>query len=144
MMARDVSLHNYPELGFTDGHHPLSHHANNPDKVAKFASINTYEMSMFAKFLERLRSTSDGDGSLLDHSAVLYGSGMSDGNLHSHTGLPVIVAGGRAAQINGGRHLKNPVVAGTGIPNGNVLLTLGQKFGLELNQFGQSSGTIDL
>ena len=144
MMGRDVSFHNYPELGFSDGHHPLSHHGNASDKIAKFASVNTYEMSLFGKFLEKLSATPDGDGSLLDHAVVLYGSGMSVGNLHSHTGLPVIVAGGGSSQIKGGRHLKNPVVAGTGIPNGNVLLTLGQRFGLELEQFGQSNGTIDL
>ena len=144
MNGRDVTYHNYPELGFTDGHHPLSHHGNNADKKSKFAKVNTYEMTMFAKFLDRLRSTPDGDGTLLDHSVVLYGSGMSHGYMHSHTGLPVIVAGGGAGTIKGDRHLKYPVSAADGIPNGNVLVSIAQKFGVELKQFGQSNGTIDL
>jgi hypothetical protein len=144
MNGRDVTYHNYPELGFTDGHHPLSHHGNNADKKSKFAKVNTYEMTMFAKFLERLRSTPDGDGTLLDHSVVLYGSGMSHGYMHSHTGLPVIVAGGGAGTIKGDRHLKYPVSAADGIPNGNVLVAVAQKMGVELKQFGQSNGTIDL
>ncbi len=144
MNGRDVTYHNYPELGFTDGHHPLSHHGNNADKKAKFAKVNTYEMTMFAKFLDRLRSTPDGEGTLLDHSVVLYGSGMSHGYMHSHTGLPVIVAGGGAGTIKGDRHLKYPVSAADGIPNGNVLVSVAQKFGVELTQFGQSNGTIDL
>jgi hypothetical protein len=144
MNGRDVTYHNYPELGFTDGHHPLSHHGNNADKKAKFAKVNTYEMTMFGKFLERLRSTPDGEGTLLDHSVVLYGSGMSHGYMHSHTGLPVIVAGGGAGTIKGDRHLKYPVSAADGVPNGNVLVSIAQKFGVELKQFGQSNGTIDL
>jgi hypothetical protein len=122
----------------------LSHHGNNADKKSKFAKVNTYEMTMFAKFLERLRSTPDGDGTLLDHSVVLYGSGMSHGYMHSHTGLPVIVAGGGAGTIKGDRHLKYPVSAADGIPNGNVLVAVAQKMGVELKQFGQSNGTIDL
>ena len=144
MNGRDVTYHNYPELGFSDGHHPLSHHGNNPDKMSKFATVNTYEMTMFAKFLEKLRATPDGDGSLLDHTIVLYGSGMSHGTQHSHIGLPVIVAGGGAGQIKGGRHLKHPVSIAGGIPNGNVLLTIARKFGAEVERFGQSNGTIDL
>jgi len=144
MNGRDVTYHNYPELGFTDGHHPLSHHSNNADKKSKFAQVNTYEMTMFAKFLDRLRSTPDGDGTLLDHSVVLYGSGMSHGYLHSHTGLPVIVAGGGVGAIKGDRHLKHTVSASDGIPNGNVLLTIAQKFGCDLPSFGQSNGVIDL
>ena len=144
MNGRDVTYHNYPELGFSDGHHPLSHHGNNPEKISRFARVNAYEISMFSKFLEKLRSTPDGDGSLLDHVVVLYGSGMSHGNQHSHTGLPVLVAGGGAGQIKGDRHLKHPVSAADGIPNGNVLLSIAQKFGCELDHFGQSNGTIDL
>jgi hypothetical protein len=144
MNGRDVTYHNYPELGFTDGHHPLSHHGNNADKKAKFAKVNTYEMTMFAKFLERLRTTPDGEGSLLDHSVVLYGSGMSHGYMHSHTGLPVIIAGGGAGTIKGDRHLKHPVSAAEGIPNGNVLVSIARTFGCELTEFGQSNGAIDL
>ena len=144
MIGRDVTYHNYPELGFTDGHHPLSHHGNNTDKKPKFAKVNTYEMSMFAKFLERLRSTPDGEGSLLDHSVVLYGSGMSHGNMHSHTGLPVIIAGGGAERSRGIATSGTRSGAAEGIPNGNVLVSIAQKFGSQMSQFGQSNGTIDL
>ena len=144
MNGRDVSYHNYPELGFSDGHHPLSHHGNVPEKIAKFARVNTYEVTMFAKFLEKLRSTPDGDGTLLDHAVVLYGSGMSHGNQHSHTGLPVIVAGGGAGRIKGDRHLTHPVSLANGIPNGNVLLSIAHTFDCDLDSFGQSNGTIDL
>ncbi len=144
MNGRDVTYHNYPELGFSDGHHPLSHHGNVPEKIARFAKVNAYEISMFATFLDTLKSTPDGDGSLLDHAVVLYGSGMSHGNQHSHTGLPVLVAGGGAGRIKGNRHLTHPVSTADGIPNGNVLLSIAQTFGCELDRFGQSTGTIAL
>jgi hypothetical protein len=144
MNGRDVTYHNYPELGFTDGHHPLSHHANKPDQMAKFATINTYEMSLFAKFLDKLRSIPDGEGTLLDHSTVIYGSGMSHGNEHSHTGLPMIVAGGGGGTVHGGRHAQHTVSAENGTPHANVLLTIAQTFGCDVDQFGQSNGTIDL
>jgi hypothetical protein len=144
MLGRDVSFHSYPELGFSDGHHTVSHHANNPTQMHKQAVVNTYEFSLIAKFLEKLRSSSDGDGTLLDHSVILYGSGMSHGNLHSHTGLPVVVVGGGAGQIRGNRHLMHPVSPADGIPNGNVLLSIAHKFGCEVDAFGQSTGTIDL
>jgi hypothetical protein len=144
MNGRDVSYHNYPELGFTDGHHPLSHHANNPEKMAKFAAINTYEMSIFGKFLQKLHDIADGDGTLLDHSTVLYGSGMSVGNLHSHTGFPMLIAGGGGGTIHGGRHQKHPVSPENGLPNGNVLLSIVRSFGCEVDSIGQSNGTVEL
>jgi hypothetical protein len=144
MMGRDVTYQSYPEIGITEGHHPLSHHGNNPEKMARFAAINTYETQFFARFLDRLRSTRDGDGTLLDHSVVFFGSGMSGGNTHSTTGLPIVIAGGGAGRIRGGRHLRHPVSPSDGIPLANVLLTLGQKMGLEMEQHGQSTGTIDL
>ena len=140
MNGRDVSYHNYPELGFTDGHHPLSHHANNPEKMAKFAAVNTYEISLFGKFLEKLRATPDGDGTLLSSS---FG-GMSRGNEHSHTGFPIIVAGGGGGTADGGRHVKLPVSPDKGLPNANVLLTIARSFGCELDHVGQSTGTVDL
>jgi hypothetical protein len=144
MNGRDVTYHNYPELGFSDGHHPLSHHGNVPEKISRFAQVNTYEMSMFAKFLETLTSTPDGDGSLLDHAVILYGSGMSHGNQHSHTGLPVLVVGSGAGRIKGDRHLVHEVSTANGIPNGNVLLSIAHKFDCDLDRFGQSNSTIDL
>ena len=144
MMGRDVTYQSYPEIGITEGHHPLSHHGNNPEKMARFGAINTYETQFFAKFLEKLRSTPDGEGSLLDHSIILFGSGMSGGNTHSTTGLPIVIAGGGAGRIRGGRHLRHPVSPSDGIPLGNVLLTIGHRMGAVLERHGQSTGTIDL
>ena len=144
MMGRDVTYQSYPEIGVTEGHHPLSHHGNNPEKMARFGRINTYETTFFAKFLERLHSVRDGAGSLLDNSLVFFGSGMSGGNTHSTTGLPIVIAGGGAGRVRGGRHLRYPVSASEGIPLGNVLLTIGQRMGVEMDGHGQSTGTIDL
>jgi hypothetical protein len=144
MMGRDVTYQSYPEIGITEGHHPLSHHGNNPEKMARFGAINTYETQFFAKFLAKLQSTPDGDGTLLDHSVVMFGSGMSGGNTHSTTGLPIVVAGGGAGRIKTGRHLQHPVSAADGIPLGNVLLTIGNRMGMAMDRFGQSNGTIDL
>jgi hypothetical protein len=144
MMGRDVTYQSYPEIGITEGHHPLSHHGNNPERMARFGAINTYETTFFAKFLERLRSTRDGEGTLLDNSIVFFGSGMSGGNTHSTTGLPIVIAGGGSGRIKGGRHLRHPVSPSDGIPLGNVLLTIGQRMGVEMEQHGQSTGTIDL
>ena len=144
MMGRDVTYQSYPEIGITEGHHPLSHHGNNPEKMARFGAINTYETQFFAKFLERLRSTRDGEGTLLDNSIVFFGSGMSGGNTHSTTGLPIVIAGGGGGHVKGGRHLRHPVSPSDGIPLGNVLLSIGQRMGVEMEQHGQSTGTIDL
>jgi hypothetical protein len=112
--------------------------------MARFGAINTYETQFFAKFLERLRSTRDGEGTLLDNSIVFFGSGMSGGNTHSTTGLPIVIAGGGSGRLKGGRHLRHPVSPSDGIPLGNVLLTIGQRMGIEMEQHGQSTGTIDL
>ena len=145
MIGRDVTYHNYPELGFTGRASPAvaSRQQSGEDSQVREGE-RVRDRPCSRKFLEKLSATPDGDGSLLDHAVVLYGSGMSRGNQHSHTGLPVLVAGGGAGQIKGDRHLKNPVSAADGIPNGNVLLTIAQKFGFELDRFGQSNGTIDL
>ena len=144
MMGRDVTYQSYPEIGITEGHHPLSHHGNNPEKMARFGAINTYETQFFAKFLERLSSIRDGEASLLDNSIVFFGSGMSGGNTHSTTGLPIVIAGGGAGRVRGGRHLRYPVSPSQGIPLGNILLTIGQRMGVEMDRHGQSTGTIDL
>jgi hypothetical protein len=137
MMARDYSQQTYPELGVPDPNHALSHHGNNPDKMAKLAIVNRYHYTLFAKFLERLRGTKDGDGSLLDHSVILYGSGMSDPNRHSHVALPLVLAGGG---ITGGRHITHPKET----PLGNLHRSLAKKFGVEMERFGDSSGLVDL
>ena len=138
-LARETSTRTYPEVGVSEPHHPLTHHGNNPEKIAKVAKINAFHVSLFAGFLEKLKSTPDGNGSLLDHTLYLYGSGMGNPNVHDHTNLPILVAGGAAGSMQGGRHIKydEPV------PLANLHLTLLEKAGIHLDSFGDSQGTID-
>jgi hypothetical protein len=138
MLARELSMLTYPKLGITEPHHPLSHHGNNPEKVALHAKLNTYHASLFGRFLEKLRSTPDGDGSVLDHSMILYGSGMSDGNRHSPDPLPLIVVGGVAGK--GNRHVQAPKDS----PTGNLWLGVADKFGVTLETFGVSTGRVEV
>jgi hypothetical protein len=140
MMAREVSQRTYPEIGVTEPHHSISHHGNRPAAIEGHAKLNAYHVSMFAKFIERLRSTPDGDGSLLDHSLIVYGSGMSDGNGHTGSPLPHIVVGHGTGPRRGNRH----VAAADGTPMANFLLTLGARMGLEQERFGISTGTLDI
>jgi hypothetical protein len=140
MMAREVSQRTYPQVGVTEPHHSISHHGNKPDKIAGHARINVYHMQLFARFLERLRSTRDGDGSLLDHSLIVYGSGMSNGNGHTPSPLPLAVLGRGAGLVKGNRHL----VAKDQTPLANLLLDLGNKFGAHADSFGISSGRLEL
>jgi hypothetical protein len=137
MMSREVSPRTYPELGIPDPHHGLSHHGNNPAQLAKLAKINTLHVTQLAYFLEKLRATPDGEGTLLDHVSLLYGSGISDSNQHLHTDLPILVAGGGAGTIRGGRHLQVP----TDTPLANLQLTLLHNAGVPLPSLGDSSGT---
>ena len=138
-LARETSNRTYPEIGVADPHHPLSHHGNDPDKIARMAKINAFHVSLFANFLERLKATPEGNGTLLDHSLLLYGSGIGDPNVHDHTNLPVIVAGGAAGGMKGGRHIryKDPV------PLANLHLTLMQKVGVKIDSFADSNGKIN-
>jgi hypothetical protein len=140
MMAREVSQRTYPEIGVTEPHHSISHHGNRPAAIEGHAKLNAYHVSMFAKFLERLRSTPDGDGSLLDHSLLVYGSGMSDGNGHTGSPLPHVVVGGAGGTVKGNRHILNP----EGTQMANLLLAVAQKCGVEQESFGVSKGTVDL
>src|SRR5689334_5909576 len=105
-LARETSNRAYPEIGIPDPHHPLTHHGNDPDKIARMAKINAFHVSLFAYYLDKLKSTADGDGTLLDHSLVLYGSGMGNPNVHDHVNLPIVVAGGAAGRVKGGRHVQ--------------------------------------
>src|SRR5262249_23567897 len=105
-LARETSNRTYPEIGVSDPHHPLSHHGNDPDKIARMAKINAFHVSLFAEFVQKLKATQDGNGSLLDHSLFLYGSGMGNPNVHDHTNLPIIVAGGAAGGMKGNRHIR--------------------------------------
>lgn len=138
-LARETSNRSYPEIGVSDAHHPLTHHGNNPEKVAKMAKINQFHVSLFADFLKKLKATPEGNGTLLDHSLYLYGSGMGNPNLHDHTNLPIIVAGGAAGNVVGGRHIRFDKPT----PLANLHLTLLQKAGLHLESFGDSSGTVE-
>ena len=137
MMFRDYSQQTYPNVGVPDPHHALSHHQNNPERLAKLARVNTYHYGLFAKFLQRLDSTADGTGSLLDHSVLLCGSGISNPNLHSHDKLPLLVAGGG---VNGNRHLRHP----DGTPIGNLLMSVAERFDLQVDRFGETTGRVNL
>jgi Protein of unknown function (DUF1552) len=137
-LARETSTRTYPEIGVPDPHHPLTHHGNNPDKIARMAKINTFHVSLLAYYLEKLRSTPDGGGTLLDHSVVLYGSGMGNPNVHDHVNLPIIVAGGGAGRMKGGRH----ITYAEPTPLANLHLTLLEKVGVRLDKFADSEGTI--
>ena len=137
MMARDLHSRAYPELGVPEGHHSLSHHGGDPTKISHFATVNTYHMTLLSRFLQKMQDTPDGDGSLLDHSSIVIGSGMSTGNVHSHVSLPFVVLGGG---VKGGRH----VVEKRETPHANLLLTLGQRAGVPMERFGLSTSTVDL
>jgi hypothetical protein len=140
MLARELSTLSYPQIGVADGHHPVSHNNNVPEQVAKKAKIDIYHLGLFASFLERLRSTPDGDGNLLDHSMFLYGSGMSNGNQHTHDNLPILLVGGAAGRLTGDRHIR--LKAST--PLSNLMITLLDKAGVSTDHFGESSGRIEL
>jgi hypothetical protein len=138
-LARETSNRTYPEIGVPDPHHPLTHHGNDPQKVARMAKINAFHVSLFAYFLEKLKGTPDGEGSLLDHSVYLYGSGMGDPNVHDHVNLPILVAGGAAGRLEGGRHIRYAEPA----PLANLHLTLLEKVGVRMDAFADSTGKVD-
>jgi hypothetical protein len=138
-LARETSNRTYPEVGVADPHHPLSHHGNDPEKIARMAKINAFHVSLFAYFLGRLQATPEGNGTLLDHSLLLYGSGIGNPNVHDHTNLPILVAGGAAAGMKGGRHLRYK----TPTPLANLHLTLLDKVGVRLDSFADSNGKMD-
>jgi hypothetical protein len=138
-LARELNNRTYPEIGVPDPHHPTSHHGNDPEKLAKIAKINTFHVSLFAQFLEKLKATPDGDGSLLDNTVYLYGSGLGNSSIHDHENLPILVAGGAACGMNGGRHIRYE----TGTPLANLHLTLLDRVGVRLDKFGDSNGRIE-
>jgi hypothetical protein len=138
-LARETSNRTYPEIGVPEPHHPLTHHGNDPEKVAKVAKINQFHVSLFAEFLEKLQATPEGSGTLLDHALYLYGSGMGNGNLHDHENLPILVAGGAAGKMRGGRHIRYARPT----PLANLHLTLLDKVGIQLDAFADSHGQVD-
>ena len=140
MYARDTSGATYPNSGVRDGFHGASHHSNVRARMDTFALINKYHVQMLAYFLEKLRATPDGDGNLLDHSTVLYGSSMSNGNQHDHDPLPIVVAGGACGQLKGGRHLAFPAHT----PMSNLMLALLDKLGVHQDSFGDSTGRLEI
>jgi hypothetical protein len=140
MFARDTSTVVYPDSGVRSGFHSTSHHSDVPDNMERFAQINRYHAGMLAYLLEKMKATPDGDGSLLDHSMVLYGSAMSDGNKHNHDPLPVLLAGGASGQLKGGRHLryaKHTTMS-------NLLLAMLDKVGVPMQSFGDSTGKLEI
>ncbi len=138
-LTRELSNRTYPEIGVPDPHHPTSHHGNDPEKLLKISKINTFHVSLFAEFLEKLKATPDGDGSLLDSTVYLYGSGMGNPSLHDHEDLPILVAGGAACGLRGGQHIRYA----TGTPLANLHVTLLDRVGVRLDSFGDSSGRIE-
>ncbi len=136
-LAREASSRTYPNIGVPEPHHPLSHHRNVPIAIDKLAKINAYHVSLIGYFLEKLKATSDGDGSLLDHSLFLIGSGMGNSDAHTHSNLPILVAGGGGGH-RGGRHIKYDGPT----PLANLHLTLLEKAGVTIDRFGDSSGKI--
>lgn len=140
MMGREFSGRTYPEIGVPDAHHPISHHQRDPVRMEKCAKINHYHVSLFSEFVEKLRTTPDGDGSLLDHVAIVYGAGMSEGNGHVPENLPILIVGGAGGRIAGGRHLKFT----KGTPLANFHLSLLDRFGVRIEQHGNSTGPVSL
>jgi hypothetical protein len=136
MISREVSNRTYPQVGVTDGHHAISHHQNRAEKMEKNVRIQTYNIGQFSYFLEKLRDTPDGDGSLLDHSLLLYGSNMSNSNAHDHFPLPNVVIGGAAGRMKGGRHLKYA----DHTPMTNLLVTMLDKVGVRQEALGDNTG----
>jgi hypothetical protein len=140
MLGREFSGVTYPQIGVPDAHHPITHHQQEPEKIAKVAKINAYHVAQFAYLLDRMRSTPDGDGSLLDHSMLVYGTGMGDCNAHDPRSIPLLLAGGGAGQLKGGRHIKYPKET----PLANLHLTLLDKLGVHLDRIGDSTGPLSI
>ncbi len=138
MVAKELSGRTYPELGVPDQHHPLSHHQDDPEKLAKLIKVNAFHTRLFAYYLDRLRATPDGDGSLLDQVTIIYGSGMGNSNLHDPRNLPVLVAGGGAGDITGGRHVRYPDQT----PLTNLYTTVLDQVGVRVEQLGDSTGQL--
>ena len=138
MMGREGSMRTYPEIGVADPHHPLTHHRGNPEWIEKVTQVNELHMRLFADFIAKMKGTPDGDGSLLDHSMIVYGSGLSDGNRHTHDDLPILLVG-HGAGMRMGSHVAYP----TQTPMTNLYLTLLDRMGVPAEQIGDSTGRID-
>jgi hypothetical protein len=138
MLGHEQSGMTYPQIGVPDAHHPISHHQREPEKVAKVAKINAYHVKMFVYLLEKLRGTPDGDGTLLDHMTMMYGAGIADSNTHAPVNIPMLLAGGGAGHLKGGRHTHFK-----DMPLANLHLTLLDQLGVHWEQIGDSTGRVD-
>ena len=138
-LTRELTNRTYPEIGVPDPHHPISHHGNDPEKLSKLARINTYHVLLFSDFLQKLKATPEGDGTLLDNTVYMYGSGIGNSSLHDHVNLPILVAGGAGTGMKGGQHIRYE----NGRSLGNLHLTLLDRVGVHLDRFGDSDGKVD-
>jgi len=139
LYARDLTARVYPESGTTISFHGGSHHAEDPKRIAEYAKLNRYHVAMLAYFIDKLRSTADGDGTLLDHSLILYGSNMGDSNQHLHYDVPHLLLGGASGKLKGGRHLAFPTKT---VTTGNLLLSILDMFGVAQDRIGDSTGKL--
>jgi hypothetical protein len=140
LYARDLTSRVYPESGVNRGFHGLSHHGENPKSLLELATLNRYHIALLAGFVEKLKASPDGDGTLLDHSLILYGSNMGNSNQHTHYDVPHILVGGAAGKLRGGRHLAYPSKT---VPTGNLMLSILDMYGIEKSEFGDSTGRLD-
>jgi hypothetical protein len=140
MIGKEQSARPYPQIGVPEAHHPLSHHNDVPELIAHLSKINRYHTELLSKHLTRLRATPDGDGSLLDHMSIMYGSGISNSTRHSGQNLPLLLLGGGAGRLDGGRHLKYPEKTSIA----NLLVTLMDKLDVPVEKVGGSTGKLPL
>ena len=139
MLGREQSTRAYPQVGVSDAHHPLSHHENIPERIALMSKINAYHVKLVSGYLAKLRATTDGDGTLLDHMTIMYGAGLSNSTRHSGQNLPILLLGGGAGRLAGGRHLKY-----SGDTNANLLVTLMDKLDMPVERLGNSTGKLQI
>jgi hypothetical protein len=138
MSDRELSQRTYPQIGVSEQHHTVSHHGNDPDNIAKVIKINTYHATLFSKFLDKLRATPDGDGSLLDHSLIVYGGGMGNPNQHASDPLPLLAVGGGVGK--GNRHMR----LAPRTPIGNLWVSVANHYGSPIDTLGESNGRVEL
>jgi len=139
MLGHEPTDRSYPYLGIPETHHSVSHHGNDPEKMSKYAKIGTYQVAKLSEFIDKLKATPDGDGTLLDHSLIYFGSGMSNGNLHDRSNPPALLIGGANGKLKGGRH-----IVAKKEPTANLLLSIAQLYGAQIDQFGASTGRLEL
>jgi hypothetical protein len=138
-LAHEASTQSYAHIGIPEAHHSVSHHGNDAEKLAKYAKIGTYHIVKLAEFVDKLKATPDGDGTLLDHSLIYFGSGMSNGNLHDRSNPPALLLGGAHGKLKGDRH-----IVAKKEPTANLLLAIAHLYGAQIDKFGASTGRLEL